>query len=162
MRAVNNNPLHLVVRFSDTMFGVGDVVAEHNDLVNKHGAVWFGKLGSPLAQIRIDLLNKQIEQRIPTFLYLVKGNRKKSSAYCASLLFVSRDFPKDKALIPAYYKKKKLTDFMKVWMKIGKIELIEMEDMGKLKAINSIYPIAETLVRSSSGYFLVHESKSIF
>jgi len=112
--------------------------------------------------MRVDLLNKQIEQSIPTFLYLVRGNRRKSTAYQANLLFVSRDFPKDKALIPAYYKKKKLTDFMKVWMKIGKIEPIEMTDMIKLKAINSIYPIAETLVKSSSGYFLVHESKSIF
>lgn len=162
MRAMNNSPLHLVVRFSDTMFSVGDVVAEHNNLVDQHGAVWFGKLGSPFSLDRIDLLNKQVEQDIPTFLYLVKGNRKKSTAYCANLLFVTRDFPKDKALIPVYYKKKKLIDFMKVWMKIGRIEPIEMDAMGKLKAINSIYPIAETLVRSSSGYFLVHESKSIF
>ena len=158
----NSNPLHLVVRFSDTMFEVGDVVAEHNDLVNKHGAVWFGKLGSPFSMVRINLLNKQIEQGVPTFLYLVKGNRNKSTAYCASLMFVTRDFPKDKALIPAYYKQKNLTDFMKVWMKIGKIEAIEMHALRKLKAINSIYPIAETLVKSSSGYFLVHESKSIF
>ena len=162
MRAMNKSPLHLVVRFSDTMFGVGDVVAEHNELVNQYGAVWFGKLGSPLSQVRVDLLNKQIDQKVPTFLYLVKGNRKKSTAYCANLMFVTRDFPKDKALIPIYYKKKKLIDFMKVWMKIGKIELIEMDAMIKLKAINSIYPIAETLVKSSSGYFLVHESKSIF
>jgi hypothetical protein len=144
------------------MFGVGDVVAEHNVLVKKHGAVWFGKLGNPLSPARVELLNKQIELKIPTFLYLVKGNRKKSTAYRADLLSVTRDYPKDKALIPAYYKKKKLTDFMKVWMKIGKIEPIEMEEMSKLKAISSIYPIAETLVKSSSGYFLVHESQSIF
>jgi hypothetical protein len=158
----NSSPLHLVVRFSDTMFSVGDVVAEHNDLVDKHGAVWFGKMGTPVFPARINLLNKQLEQGIPTFLYLVKGNRKKSTAYCANLLFVTRDLPKEKALIPAYYKKKKLIEFMKVWMKIGKIEQIGMDDMSKLKTINSIYPIAETLVKSSSGYFLVHESKLIF
>lgn len=152
----------MVVRFSDTMFGVGEVVAEQNDLVDQHGAVWFGKLGSPFSLIRINLLNKQIEQGIPTFLYLVKDNRKKSTAYCANILLITRDYPREKALIPAYYKKKKLIDFMKVWMKIGKIRPIEMENMSKLKAINSIYPIAETLVKSSSGYFLVHKSQSIF
>jgi hypothetical protein len=157
-----SNPFHLVVRFSDTMFGMGDVVAIHNDLVEKYCAVWFGKLGNPLSQLRVDLLTKQIEQNIPTFLYLVKGNRRKSTAYRAILLSVSRDFPKEKNLIPAYYEEKNLTEFMKVWMKIGKIEPIEPSDMSSLRTINSIYPIAETLVRSSSGYFLVHESKSIF
>ena len=144
------------------MFGVGNVVAEHNNLVKEHGAVWFGKLGSPLSVMRVNWLNKQIEQNIPTFLYLVKGNRKKSTAYRAKLLFVSRDFPKDKSLIPVYYKEKKLTGFMKVWMRIGEIEPIEMSEMSSLKAISSINPIAETLSKSSSGYFLVHESNSIF
>jgi len=28
---------HLVVRFSDTMFDVGDVVAIHNEIVKEHG-----------------------------------------------------------------------------------------------------------------------------
>ena len=157
-----SNPFHLVVRFSDTMFGVGDVVAVHNEIASKHGSVWFGKLGSSVSQTRVNMLNKQIEQSTPTFLYLVKGNRKKSTAYRADLLAISRDFPKEKKQIPAYYEEKDLLEFMKVWMKIGKIEPIELSDMRSLKAINSIYPIAETLVRSSSGYFLVHESKSIF
>jgi hypothetical protein len=51
---------------------------------------------------------------------------------------------------------------MKAWMKIGPIDAIEMSAMSKLKTINSINPISETLVRSSSGYFLVRESKSIY
>jgi hypothetical protein len=144
------------------MFSVGDVVIEHNAIVSQHGAVWFGKLGNPLSRARVALLSEQLEQNTPTFLYLIKGNRKKSTAYRANLLAISRDFPKEKNLIPAYYREKNMIEFMKVWMKIGKIELIELSDMRSLKAINSIFPIAETLMRSSSGYFLVHESKSIF
>src|SRR5829696_6225664 len=97
-------PLHLVIRFSDTMFDVGDVISLHNQIVDKHGAVWFGKLGGTLAQSRVEWLNKQIEQKLPTFLYLVKGNRRKSTPYKAEILAVSRDFPKnEKALIPSYY-----------------------------------------------------------
>ena len=152
-----SNPFHLVVRFSDTLFGVGDVVAEHNEIVSQHGAVWFGKLGSTIAEKRVSMLNKQIEQNIPAFLYLVKGNRKKSTAYRADLLAISRDFPKEKKQIPTYYEEKDLLEFMKVWMKIGQIEPIELSEMRSLKTINSIYPIAETLAKSSSGYFLVHE-----
>jgi hypothetical protein len=160
---METSPLHLVIRFSDTMFGVGDVIALHNQVVDQHGAVWFGKLGGPLSQSRIDWLNKQVEQKVPTFLYLVKGNRRKSTPYKAEILAVSRDFPqKEKALIPPYYAKKKLLKFMNAWVKIGHIEQVEMADLKKLKTINSIFPIEETLVRSSSGYFLFHESQSIF
>ena len=151
---------HIVVRFSDTMFNVGDVVALHNDVVNAHGAVWFGKLGQTLAQSRMDLVNQQIEKKITTWLYLVKGNRRKSTAYKAPLLEISREAPEDAELYPAYYGEKEMLQFMKAWMKIGRIEAIEMSEMGKLKALNSVYPIAETLVRSSSGYFFVHESNT--
>jgi hypothetical protein len=145
------------------MFDVGDVIALHNEVVNKHGSVWFGKLGGTLSLARIEMLNKQVEQKIPTFLYLVKGNRKKSTPYKARILTASRDFPKkEKALMPSYYAEKKLLKYMNAWVKVGHIEQVEMADLKNLKTINSIFPIEETLVRSSSGYFLVHESKSIF
>jgi hypothetical protein len=156
-------PLHLVIRFSDTMFDVGDVISIHNGVVEQQGAVWFGKLGGTLSLSRIDLLNKQIEKKIPTFIYLVKGNRKKSTPYKANVVAVTRDFPKkEKALIPSYYSEKKLLKYMSVWFKVEHIEQVEMSDLKNLKTINSIFPIEETLARSSSGYFLVHESKSIF
>lgn len=155
-------PFHLVVRFSDSMFGVGDVVALHNAIVTKHDAVWFGKLGQTLSQGRVDLLNQQIAKKTPTFLYLVKGNRRKSTAYRADLLAVTREKPGEAALIPSYYAEKNLLQYMKAWMKIGRIESIEMSEMDRLKALNSVFPISETLVRSSSGYFLVRESNSLF
>jgi hypothetical protein len=94
---------------------------------------------------------------------LVKGNRRKSTPYKAGILAISRDFPKkEKALIPPYYAEKKLLKFMNAWVKIGHIEQMEMSSLKNLKTINSIFPLEETLVRSSSGYFLVHESKSIY
>jgi hypothetical protein len=160
---MNTKPLHLVIRFSDTMFAVGEVISLHNEVVDKHGAVWFGKLGGTLSLSRIEWLNKQIEQKVPTYLYLVKGNRKKSTPYKAEILAVSRDFPKkEKTLIPPYYAEKGLLKYMNAWVKVGHIEQVEMADLKNLKTINSVFPLEETLVRSSSGYFLVHESKSIF
>jgi len=46
-------------------------------------------------------------------------------------------------------------------MKTSRIEPIDMFAMDSLKAINSVFPISDTLQRSSSGYFLVKESKAI-
>ena len=45
---MSDKPCHLVVRFSDTLFDVGDVIAVHNGIVAEYGAVWFGKLGQTL------------------------------------------------------------------------------------------------------------------
>ena len=115
-----------------------------------------------LAQGRIDIINNQIEQGIPTYLYLVKGNRQKSAVYRAHLMYVARYRPKEKVLIPIYYSKKKLLQYMNAWMKIDKIEQVDMSTLNSLKAINSVIPISETLARSSSGYFLVRENKTTY
>jgi hypothetical protein len=83
------------------MFGVGDAVTKHNEIVALHGADWFGKLWQTLTQARIDMLHNQVEKKIPTFSYLVKGNRRKSKAYRAPLLLLSKEIPKEKTLISA-------------------------------------------------------------
>lgn len=159
---MDNKPFHLVIRFSDTMFAVGDVVELHNTVVKKQGTVWFGKLGQTLSPRRIDLINNQVKKKIPTFLYLIKGNRKKSTAYRASLISIQKEKPQEDTLIPHYYTEKDMIQYMRVWIRIKKIMPIELSVMENLKAVNSVFPIIETLRLSSSGYFLVHESDSIF
>jgi hypothetical protein len=156
-----NQPVHLVVRFSDTMFDVGDVIARHNEVVAQHGAVWFGKMGSTLAIGRIDLLNKQIQDGVPTFLYLVKGNRRIPTPYRAPLLLVSKTLPpKEKPLVPQYYAEKKLVRHMNAWMKVKKITPIELDELDALQAVSSVLPLSKTLARSSSGYFLVQAAQA--
>lgn len=159
---MDKKPFHLVVRFSDTMFSAGNVVELHNAVATERGSVWFGKLGHTLSQNRVDLLNQQVEKKISTFLYLVKGNRKRSTAYRTLLMHVQKEKPQDDSFIPHYYFEKEIIQYMNAWIKIGQIMPIEMAEMDNLKAINSVFPIAETLKLSSSGYFLVHESTSIF
>lgn len=160
---MDDKTLHLVVRFSDNLFSIGDVVEKHNEVVVKHGYVWFGKFGSTVSDTRITMLHDQIAKKIPTFIYLIKGNRKKSTFYRASLLEITKQLPKiEEKCFPKYYTENKLQKHIQTWFKTSQIELIEDSAMSKLKAIGSIYGIQETLVRSSSGYFLVHEAKDIF
>ncbi len=100
----SNNPIHLLIRFSDVLLKEKDTIEAHNQVVEQTGCVWFGKMGSPVSQQKIDLLNQQGQTGIPTFVYLVKGNRRKSVAYRANLILATRNFPEDeKALIPPYY-----------------------------------------------------------
>jgi len=90
---INAKPIHLLIRFSDNLFKVGDVISMHDQVINRQGAVWFGKLGIPIAQRHIDKINLQCKDGIPSFLFLVKGNRRKSTFFKAGMLFLSLDFP---------------------------------------------------------------------
>ena len=158
--SMSDKTFHIVVRFSDNLFSVGDVVAKHNKVVSQVGFVWFGKIGQTISQNRIDLLNDQINRGITTFVYLVKGNRKKSTFYQAIVLSIAKDVPKDETnAIPNYYEENDLIQYMKTWIKVSEITSIEPSSISNLKTIGSVFPLQETLVRSSSGYFFVHETK---
>ena len=59
-------PIHLLLRFSDSLLKDGHTISEHNLVVTCEGAVWFGKMGSPVSQVHIDRLNEQVQEEIPT------------------------------------------------------------------------------------------------
>jgi len=71
-------PVHLLLRFSDLLLKDGDTITEHNKVIESEGAVWFGKMGSSVAQRHIDVFNEQIQEENPIYVYLVKGNDRKS------------------------------------------------------------------------------------
>ena len=152
-----------MIRFSDNLFSVGDVTDKHNQVVSLYGFVWFGKIGQSISQARIDILRSQIANSRPTHVYLVKGNRQKSTFYQSNLLGITKTLSvKDRRFIPSYYKKFDLLKYMSTWIKLSEITAIESSTMSKFKTVNSVFPILETLVRSSSGYFLVHEAKNLY
>ena len=74
-------PTHLLIRFSDRLLESRRTIDEHQEVIEKEGAVWFGKMGQPISQNAIDKLNKQVTENIPTYIYLVRGNRRKPTAF---------------------------------------------------------------------------------
>lgn len=154
---MDDKVFHLVIRFSDSMFEVGNVVDLHNNVTKKCGSVWFGKMGQTISQKRVELINNQIANSVDTYLYLVKGNRRKSTAYQAKIISVSKTTPDQTDMFPDYYTDKGILKYMKVYIQIGKIKEIDLGQMEDLKAISSIFSITETIERSSSGYFFVHK-----
>lgn len=156
MNQLEKRPTHLLVRFSDNLFDVGDAIAKHQEVIDQQGNVWFGKLGTQIAQKAIDAINTQIEKKIPIFLYLVKGNRRKSTFYKSRIIMASSVFPKkEKESIPVYYFEKKIVKQMKSWIKISDIELLTDDEIKSLRVKSSVLDIEETLFRSSAGLFYV-------
>ena len=151
-------PTHLLIRFSDNLFSAGDVISLHQQVIEQKGVVWFGKLGTPIAQRHIEAINIQTQNKNPSFLFLVKGNRRKSTFYRANIEMLSSALPKnEKDLIPPYYFKLKIAKHMKFWAKLSDIKSITESEMQKIQVVGSVLEIGETLARSSSGHFVVRE-----
>jgi len=153
-------PTHLLIRFSDRLLENRETIEEHQKVIEREGAVWFGKMGQPVAQHAIDKLNKQVEDNISTFIYLVKGNRRKPNAYVSNLVLASKTILEaEMGLIPPYYKELEIIQFIKFWAKVTNLQKIDLKDLTKMRVASSVYPLLETLVKSSSGHFYFQEKK---
>src|SRR5438552_1208957 len=102
----NTEPtIHVLMRYSDKLHHVDDTIEEHLAVIRQYGSVWLGKLGKPLGFPKIDRINKQCRQNIPSFLYLVQraghGGSARVSAYRGSVLEMSRELPEtERYLVP--------------------------------------------------------------
>ena len=52
-------PIHLFLRFSDSHIKDGDTITKHNKVITRKGAIWLGKMRSPIAQRHFDILNQE-------------------------------------------------------------------------------------------------------
>jgi hypothetical protein len=156
-------PIHLLLRFSDSLLKDKDTIEEHNNIVQRYGSVWFGKMGSPVSQANIDILNQQVEDGIPTHIYLVKGNRRKSTAFRSMMIYASKAYPKgEEYLLPQYYLDMALTKYMRFFVKLAEIKPLDFEDLAKIHVASSVLPLRETLIKSSTGHFFIVENKGIY
>ena len=151
--------VHLLLRFSDRLLTEGNTITEHNLIAEREGSVWFGKMGSPVSRIVIDRLNDQVNTNIPTSIYLVKGNRKKQSAFIAELITASTTLPKqEENLVPIYYEELGIRKYIKFWVKVELIHPLDFSELQRLRVASSVFPLPETLYKSSCGHFLVKEN----
>ena len=96
--------IHLVFRFSDRLLKINDTVLEHNKIIEKYGAVWFAKLGKPVGKPHIESMRAQIEDSIPTYLYIVQKQSGAYIYYRGSVSEITKDTPlHEKELFPNYY-----------------------------------------------------------
>lgn len=151
-----NRPIHLIIRFSDAFIKSSTTIAEHQKLIDKHGFVWFGKMGHPILENKSDLLNFQVKNHVPTYIFLVKGRRNKYEIYQAKLILSSRILPEnEKNLVPDYYSIFELYRHIRFWVKVNEIQKVDFSILDNYQVIKSVYPIKESLVKSSSGHFYI-------
>jgi hypothetical protein len=148
-------PIHIAIRFSDRNSNI-DTIAVHSRIIDKHGAVWFAKMGKTLAREHVTTVNAQCRGGIPTHLYLVQSPR--HQVYRGELVTMTRQAPKqEKVLIPSYYEDNQLMKYMTLWSKISDLRLVDGEDLTSLYIAGSGSPLSEALHTSMAGMFIVRE-----
>ena len=70
---------HIAIRIGsliDTKSGRRDSIKAHNAVIARSPSASFGKFGKPLNETILTKLNKQIDEDIPTYLYVIRKEGK--------------------------------------------------------------------------------------
>jgi hypothetical protein len=161
--AATTAPQHVVIRFSDDLYSVGDMIGEHVAVLERKGAVWLGKFGKPLAIKRVASMNEQVAAGTATYVYLVR-KRPGSGGYDAfrgSVLQFSREVDDiEPDLVPAYYDAMDLWGVVGFWVKLSAIVELPADALDDLRVQRSGMVLTESLRASVAGMFIVERRKT--
>jgi hypothetical protein len=150
-------PIHLVMRFSDKLVRT-DTIRAHREVIGKHKAVWIGKIGKTLARGKVDRLNSQCENGVPTYLYLVTRIAGSYKTFRGAVNQVSRSFPKrELKMVPKYYHSHELIAHMRLWVKISSLESVNEKALQQMCVSNSGMRVDKTLPVSMAAMFIVRD-----
>lgn len=150
--------IHIIIRYADREV---ETISAHEGLIDKHGAVWLGKIGKPLAQPKINIMNKQIANDIPTFVYLVQKVGQRYETHKGTIDEITRELPTQKNLIPRYYEQQNILQYVSLWLKISKLTKLDKNGLMRLKVANTGTAVPDALSTSMAGFFVVKEGRGM-
>lgn len=136
----------IALRFADNFAPDTGTIVAHNDVINKYGYAWYGKLGSAVSQKIIDEILKNENPRI---LLIHSG---KSDRYWAYVEKIQHELPSKKQ-IPSYYRDN--AGIFKTWFKVTRIETAPSNVLSSCKVASSKRPLSEVSRSSMSPYFII-------
>ncbi len=138
--------LTIALRFADNFAPDIGTIQAHQDMIDKYGFVWYGKLGAAISESVISEIKKN---EIKKVLLIHSGKRERYWAYIEEL---TRNVPERK-YIPEYYRDS--AGIFKTWMKICRIEEAPLNVMSHCHVKSSGRPLSEVSKSSMSPYFII-------
>ena len=145
---MKSDRLTIALRFADTFAPTEGTIQAHQNVINRLGFVWYGKLGS---KISLRVAKSILSNEQPRILLIHSG---KTGRYWAYIEEISFDIP-PKNEIPSYYRENAYK--FKTWFKITKIEEAPKTILGDCVVISSHKPLSEASKYSMSPYFIICE-----
>lgn len=156
----SESPVHLLMRFSNEMSRVKDVIEAHRAVIDEHKAVWLGKMGKPLGMPKVDKLNAQSKSGVPTYVFMVQRVKGVYQVYRGTVLEVARRRP-ERALVPPYYLKDNIVQYVSLWIKLSQLEKVNLDELSNYRIASSGMAVPATLTRSMAALFFIKEGKGL-
>lgn len=136
----------IALRFGETFAPEDGTIQAHQEMIEKHGFVWYGKLGNPIS---VAVVRDLMEPDDPKLLLIHSGS---SNRYWLHIEKVQRETP-DAENIPAYYRQK-VEDFG-CWFKVTEIEPAKKTVMSECVVRSSGKSLSLASRHSMSPYFII-------
>lgn len=142
----------IALRFGEHFAPECGTIAAHQEIIDRLGYVWYGKLGASITAQTIEEIEKQEDPKI------LLVNSGKTHRYWAHISEVTREQP-PVGEFPAYYKEK--TEKMKTWFKVDSFELAPRGVMAQCTVVSSGSPLSEASKHSMSPYFKIQYDEEV-
>jgi hypothetical protein len=145
--------VHLVVRYRDPEPSVR-TIERHREVLDAHGAVWFGKVGKTLGEQWTEAIRAQVAAGTDTYLYLAARPKNQLVMHRGQVAHITRSRPSNGHLIPEYYLQLGLEPDISFWTLVQSLDEVPEEGLRDLVVASSQRPVLESL-RSSAPILVV-------
>ena len=136
----------IALRFGEHFSPDCGTIAAHQQLIDKLGYVWYGKMGNPVAARIVEELKDQEDTKI---LLINSG---KPDRYWAHIAEIIKETPPEEG-IPEYYRN--MSEKFKTWFKVTQFEQAPRDIMSKCFVASSGNDLGEVSKHSMSPYFII-------
>lgn len=140
----------IALRFTDNFAPIEGTIKAHEEIINKKGCVWYGKLGHPVSD---KIICSVLDQDDPKILLILSGGNKRYWAYISD---IKKERPSDDAF-PSYYQSR-VEDF-KTWFCVNRFEHADKNVMSKWRVVSSKAKLSDTSKHSMSPYFFIEKDE---
>ena len=140
----------IALRFAENFAPKCGTIKAHEEIIDKHGYVWYGKLGSAVS---FKVISTILSNDEPKILLIRSGRSERYWAYVTDI--TNKCPPSDE--IPTYYRNG--SDKFKTWFKVTRFELTDKNIMSQFVVASSKQELGIISKASLSPYFII-ESKT--
>ena len=136
----------IALRFGEHFAPNEGTIASHQEIINKYGFVWYGKMGAAVS----DRVITSLQENEVIKILLIRSGR--SERYWAVVSEIQHNTP-EKEYIPEYYRD--IAGTFKTWFKISEFVPAEKDVLGRCFVSSSGAPLNEVSKHSMSPYFII-------
>ena len=136
----------IALRFSNNFAPEIGTISAHNEIINRKGYVWYGKLG---ARISSKVIKAVMDNEQPKILLIHSGN---IGRYWANIDKIQYDVPPSDE-IPEYYRD--MASNFKTWFRVVEFEYAPKNILSLCMVVSSGASLSQASKHSMSPYFFI-------